>query len=190
MPGSHNDINILDQTHLLDEISQGLSPKVNFVLNNKLYDAGYYLTDGIYPPWSIFMDTVSNPISPKEKLYSKLQEGKRKEVERGFGVLQARFRILALPCKLWNKDAMAVIIQACVILHNMIIEDEFEYKDLNQDYLFENGDGTRFKVDNLIHDEECISFSKILKNRVKMKDREKHFEMKNDLIEHLYNKFT
>ena len=67
-----------------------------------------------------------------------VQEAQHKEVERAFGVLQARWRILALSCKLWSVGAMNHVIIACIILHNMIIEDdEWETKDTNE-YLFDN----------------------------------------------------
>jgi hypothetical protein len=45
-------------------------------------------------------------------------------VEWAFEVLQSKFVIIAKPSKLWNTDTIKVIIQACIILHNMIIEDE------------------------------------------------------------------
>ncbi|CAH1443433.1 unnamed protein product [Lactuca virosa] len=46
------------------------------------------------------------------------------EVERAFGVLQARFACLRHPCLLWDKDMMGKIMIACIIIHNMIVEDE------------------------------------------------------------------
>jgi hypothetical protein len=39
-------------------------------------------------------------------------------------VLQGRFRIIANPSKLWNTTIMADIMYACIIMHNMIVEDE------------------------------------------------------------------
>ena len=186
IPGSQNDINILDQSNMFDQLAQGLAPQVKFVLNNKVYDTGYYLTDAIYPPWAILMQTISNPEGRKQQLFAKLQEAKRKEVERGFGVLQARFRILSVPCKLWNKDAMSCVMQACVIMHNMIVDDEYNKEEMTQDYLFENGDGTKFIVDKLIRSENDVSFSKILANRARLKDSKRHDELKQDLIEHLW----
>ena len=34
------------------------------------------------------MQTIPEPLGRKQKLYAKLQEGQRKDVERAFGVLQ------------------------------------------------------------------------------------------------------
>ncbi|KAK9928349.1 hypothetical protein M0R45_025490 [Rubus argutus] len=48
MSGSHNDISVLDCSHLFDELATGRGPTVNYVLNDKPHTLGYYLTDGIY----------------------------------------------------------------------------------------------------------------------------------------------
>lgn len=44
---------------------------------------------------SVFVKTLSAPINPKQKLQA--QEAMRVDVERYFGVLQARFRIVYIP---------------------------------------------------------------------------------------------
>jgi hypothetical protein len=69
----------------------GTAPKVHFTVNNKNYDMGYYLTDGIYPDWALFMKTISEPITIKQEHSAEQQEARRKDVERGFGVLQVCF---------------------------------------------------------------------------------------------------
>ncbi|XP_026459243.1 acidic leucine-rich nuclear phosphoprotein 32 family member B-like [Papaver somniferum] len=49
---------------------------------------------------------------------------KRKDVERAFGVLQGKFRIVGSPCKYWKQSDLNLIMKCCLILHNMIIEHE------------------------------------------------------------------
>ena len=39
-------------------------------------------------------------------------------------MLQARFAIIRGPARLWRTKALDYIMKACIILHNMIIEDE------------------------------------------------------------------
>ncbi|KDO66795.1 hypothetical protein CISIN_1g040834mg [Citrus sinensis] len=52
----------------------------------------------------------------------------RKDVERAFEVLQSRFAIVAGPSRFWNKHVLHDIMTACIIMHNIIIEDE---RDVN-----------------------------------------------------------
>lgn len=85
---------------------------------------GYYLADGIYPRWATFVKTISQPLGNKRKYFAKGQEATRKDVERAFGVLEARFAIIRGPARFWDKETLREIMTACVIMHNMIIEDE------------------------------------------------------------------
>jgi hypothetical protein len=45
-------------------------------------------------------------------------------MERAFGVLQKRWAIIRHLARLWEREEVANIMYACVILHNMIIEDD------------------------------------------------------------------
>ena len=69
-------------------------------------------------------------------VFAKQQEGARKDVERAFGVLQSRFTIIRRPARLWKRKGVGRVMLACVILHNMIVEDEKEeatiHVDLNE----------------------------------------------------------
>jgi HD superfamily phosphohydrolase YqeK len=118
--GSQNDINVLNKSPLFIEAIRGEAPTVN----GNQYDMGYYLADKIYPEWAAFVKTVNAPQSAEDKLFSQRQESVRKDVEKAFGVLQARFDIVRRPARLWKQADVINIMQACVILHNMIVEDE------------------------------------------------------------------
>ena len=124
LPGSHNDINVLHRSHLFARLADGQAPKVDFTINGHSYNMGYYLTDGIYPQWATFVKTIQSPLGNKRKYFAKAQEAVRKDVERTFGVLQSRFAIVRGPAHFWDKDTLRKIMTACVIMHNMIIEDE------------------------------------------------------------------
>ena len=60
----------------------------------------------------------------------------RKDVEHTFGVLQSQFTIVHWPAQLWKRKSVGMGMLACVILHNMIVEDEKEdatiHIDLNE----------------------------------------------------------
>jgi hypothetical protein len=122
--GSNNDINVLDQSPLFTQVLQGRAPAIEFAVNRTTYNMGYYLTDGIYPEWAAFVKTISRPKLAKHIKYAALQESARKDVERAFGVLQKRWAIIRHPARLWEREELADIMYACVILHNMIVEDE------------------------------------------------------------------
>lgn len=51
-----------------------------------------------------------------------MQEAIRKDVERAFGVLVARFHILAHPSRLWYRRDIENFMKACIIMHNMVVE--------------------------------------------------------------------
>jgi len=95
---------------------------------------GYYLSDGIYPRWATFVKTISLPQGPKARLFAERQESVRKDVERAFGVPQARFAIIRDPARNMVKGYLGMIMKACVILYNMIVEDERDSYDLTFDY--------------------------------------------------------
>ena len=92
--------------------------------NGQEYNRYYLLADGIYPPWSCFLQSIRQPDDEKRKHFASRQEACRKDVERCFRVLQARFSIIHNLCRQWSMDTIADIVFACCILHNMILEDE------------------------------------------------------------------
>ena len=71
MPGSNNDINVLDQSPLLKDLMHGQAPEITFTVNGKQYKMGYYLADGIYPDWKIFIKTILEPQVAKHHLFAK-----------------------------------------------------------------------------------------------------------------------
>ncbi|XP_050278347.1 uncharacterized protein LOC126719884 [Quercus robur] len=111
------------------ELEQGRAPAVNYSINGHEYTMGYYLADDIYSKWSTFVKTIPSPRGHKHKLFAKAQEANRKDVKRAFGVLQARFAIVRGPARFFHSETLQDIMKACVILHNMIVEDE---RDVNE----------------------------------------------------------
>jgi hypothetical protein len=90
MPGSCNDINVLQRSPVFSPYLRNHCSEVHFTVNGNSYDMGYFLADGIYPEWPAFVKTVRNPVDHKKLHFARAQESTRKDIERAFGVLLAR----------------------------------------------------------------------------------------------------
>uniref|UniRef100_A0A0D3C1T8 DDE Tnp4 domain-containing protein n=1 Tax=Brassica oleracea var. oleracea TaxID=109376 RepID=A0A0D3C1T8_BRAOL len=113
-PCTLNYINVLDRSPVFDEIINGQAPQVTFFVNGSEYHLAYYLTDGIYPKWATFIQSIPIPQGPKARLFAQHQEAVRKDVERAFGVLQARFAIVKNPALFWDKVKIRKIMRAYI----------------------------------------------------------------------------
>jgi hypothetical protein len=138
MPGSPNDINVLQRSPIFARLAEGKGPQINYNINGHDYSMGYYLADGIYPSWATFVKTIPEPQGNKRKYFAKAQEACRKDVERAFGVLQSRFAIVRGPARLWDEDTLHNIMMACIIMHNMIVEDERDEHEGQYEYHFDD----------------------------------------------------
>ena len=180
MAGSHNDINVLQRSPVFARLAEGHSPPVNFEINDHQYNKGYYLADGIYPQWSTFVKTISNPQGEKRKRFAQMQESARKDVERAFGVLQSRWGIVRNPALSWDERKLWEVMTACVIMHNMIVEDERDESIFDQgfDYQGEN-------IEPLHQDP--ATFEQFVQFHREMRDWHTHLNLQNDLVEHVWD---
>ena len=76
------------------------------------------------PQWTIIVKKIPNPVGEKRKRFAQEQESARKDVEHAFGVLQSRWGIVRYPANTWSTQKLWEVMTACVIMHNMIVEDE------------------------------------------------------------------
>ncbi|GJU40958.1 ALP1-like protein [Tanacetum coccineum] len=99
--GMNNDVKVLRQSPIFNDLKSGRAPDVPFVANNVLYKRGYYLTDGIYPQWSVLIKSIKNPGTHDHKriLYKTKHEATRKDVERAFGVLKQKWKLIKYPAR-------------------------------------------------------------------------------------------
>ncbi|XP_037450902.1 uncharacterized protein LOC119321224 [Triticum dicoccoides] len=187
VPGSNNDINVLNQSPLFTETLQGNAPRVDYYVNGQQYKKGYYLADGIYPEWAVFVKTIRLPQTEKDKLFAKKQEGARKYVERAFGVLQQRFKIVAEPSRLWDQIDICNIMKACVIMHNMILEDE---KGVELPFNLNEALGSSTALLPTAISGATPLFADVIRRDVEIHDRSMHNRLKHDLVEHIWKKFS
>ncbi|CAL2259560.1 unnamed protein product [Prunus armeniaca] len=96
---SQNDLNVLGQSLVFNDVLRGEGPTITYQINNSVYQNEYYLAD----------------------------EGYIKDVERCFGILQARWAIIKGAARLFDEEVLRSIMMTCIILHNMIVEDEYDY---------------------------------------------------------------
>ncbi|XP_057812312.1 uncharacterized protein LOC131026456 [Salvia miltiorrhiza] len=162
----------------------GITPPTHYVIQGKEYNVGYYLADGIYPKWSTLVQTFHEPRSVKKKFFAMRQESCRKDVERAFGVLQSRFVIVANPARYWQKKHLDNIMKACIIMHNMIVEDE---RDLSAPI--------EIAREVPIPDVETMPnetnhFQDFLGRYKKIKDRVSHFALRDALVDHIWDEFS
>nr|XP_043624125.1 uncharacterized protein LOC122595753 [Erigeron canadensis] len=65
-----------------------------------------------------------HPVDPKEVKFKRVQEAARKDVERAFGVLKGKWKILERPIRIMDKEKIGKVVETCCVLHNMIIKDD------------------------------------------------------------------
>ncbi|KAK1650361.1 hypothetical protein QYE76_068166 [Lolium multiflorum] len=178
--GSNNDLNVLNQSPLFTDVLRGEAPVVNFTVNGHEYNYGYYLADGIYPSWPVFMKGVTLPQSEKQRMFTAAQSAWRKDVECAFGVLKARFNILAVPGRSFSRRTLGLIMRACVILHNMIIHDE---RGTNLEHNYETVESN---VGPAIHHHAPPSLAARIQMDNEMRDSPVYTQLQQDLIEHVW----
>jgi hypothetical protein len=120
----------------------------------------------------------------KINVFHFVKKSVRKDVECAFGVLQSRFNIVRRPARLWKRKDVVNIMQACVILHNMIVEDEKEMAIIPLD-LNENP-GASMSLPPEVSNQVNSCFADVLQRNAEIRNHSKHIELKNDLVEHIW----
>ena len=86
-PGSLNDLNILKKLTIVGSILNGmmelrLPQELHYSINGTVQDYLYFLVNGIYAKWPIFVSTVANAIpGSKDMMFASHQEVVRKDIE-------------------------------------------------------------------------------------------------------------
>jgi hypothetical protein len=132
--------------------------------------------------------SIREPQIDKHKLFAQKQEGERKEVECAFGILQSRFGILRRPARLYEQGDLESIMLACIILHNMIIEDE---RDIEEDQLDLNEEANTYSVQGGTISSSRVNpeMEEVLNRNKELRDCSAHKQLQEDLIEHIWQKF-
>ena len=59
--GLNNDINVLEWSHIFNDLAEGRAVAVHYSINSHDYIMRYYLADGIYTKWATFVKKISFP---------------------------------------------------------------------------------------------------------------------------------
>lgn len=110
---------------------------------------------------------------------------KRKDAERAFGVLQARFAIVHASARFWKGKTFKCIMKACVILHIMIIEDERELDRVEYDY--DTTDKSPPLATATVSHGRTTELCEFFQKHQRIRDKETHTQLQVDLVEHLGN---
>jgi Plant transposon protein len=139
-PGTHNNINILDQSPLWKSMLDGSFHRdvdFHFRINGQHFVNLFLLANGIYPSSGRFCKTSAQPIGEEKKKYAVWQEAARKDIERAFGVLQRTFQIMKKPIKQWFVKDICDMMYTCLILHNWMVTDRVSQNEEENEDLYE-----------------------------------------------------
>ncbi|GJY44428.1 ALP1-like protein isoform X1 [Tanacetum coccineum] len=177
--GANNDLTVLNNSPLFDDLLDGIDPVAPFECNGVTFEKGYYLADDIYPQWASFVKSFTVASSEKNVLYKRKQEGARKDIERAFGVLQGRWRIISQPARAWTINKLRRVMHTCIILHNMILEDQkYALTEFDEEsYICPQPNILRTWV------ERCDIRRKKDKE---LRDKNTHAKLQRNIIEHLW----
>jgi hypothetical protein len=153
---------------------------VNFTVNGHECNRGYYLADGIYPSCPVFMKGITLPQCEKLQVFTNAQATWRKNVECSFGLLKSRFNIIAVSGRSYSQRTLGLIMRACVILHNMIIDDE---RDTDLDEIYKT---VASNVGPPIHNDAPPTLAARIQMDTEMRDSPMYAQLQQDLVEHVW----
>ena len=104
-------------------------------------------------------------------------------MECAFGILQARFLIVRRLVRFWDEATLNNIMKACIILHNMIIENERDPNGVQQD---DDYDQVLENIPTPVSREFTIEIQNFIQSHIRIRDRETHSQLQTDLVVHLW----
>ena len=118
-----NDLNVLDRSSIVGAmLSAELDISIDdYEISGNMRDWMYFLVNGIYPEWAIFVNTFTNKDTPKKRKFATEQEKVRKDIECAFGILIQQFQVLRRPIRKWYLEDIKDLLYCCIIIHNMVV---------------------------------------------------------------------
>ena len=101
--------------------------------------------------------------------------------------MQSRFAILRNTAHVWHTRTLGEIMYDCIILHNMIVEDERDSYEGRHDFNYEQGTSP---IPLIGYGQGPIrGFDMVLDIGVAIRNKEMHHRLKNDLTELIWENF-
>jgi hypothetical protein len=191
-----NDLIVLEKSSIVGAMIEGkLSLRIDpHEINGTVRDWMYFLIDGIYPNWAIFVKTFSCPTEVKKKKFAVRQEKIRMDIENAFGIAVSSFHALEHPICQWCIEDMHDLVHCCCILHNVIVVhrcgDVGDSEATEEDNDDQKGGFALFGRDQVAAAEAHTDGVDLFAARMsafdmRMQSQTEHFCLRNDLVEHI-----
>ncbi|XP_071695528.1 uncharacterized protein [Rutidosis leptorrhynchoides] len=145
-----------------------------------IWHAFFGMADCIYPDWATLVKGYAAQTDDPRIKFTRFQASARKDVERAFGVLQGRFHILRLAVRTMSVNKMRRVMDCCIILYNVILEDQgYALSDSKEDFTTELMENRPERIPNRGWDQDIIIRE--------IRDRMVHDQLTDDLVEHIWN---
>ncbi len=170
-PGTLNDINIWERSTLLESMLNGQHDDIDheFVLDGEVFTKLFYLVDGIYPSLTRFLGPENDLATELDGSYKIDQEGSRKDVERGYGVLKLKFLALSHPITLHHRDDIYYMVLATILLHNMMVKERIDDEEVEDGSFYDttmdaNSNEEDEQVTEEVSDRDDVEYSRYDQN--------------------------
>ncbi|XP_059633746.1 uncharacterized protein LOC132276364 [Cornus florida] len=131
------------------------------------------------------IDYYPAPNHFKRKIICSATRGSKKRCEQDFGVLQIKWAITQGPVRYWEKDDLRLVMKTCIILHNMIIEDERHANVRRWTPPLED----TILIPTLNRCPSVLA-AHISSRQLQIRNRETNTRLRNDLMENLWNHYA
>ena len=109
-------------------------------------------------------------------------------MEHAFWVLQSRFSIVHHPACLWKGKSVGRIMLDCVILHNMIVEDEKELVRVPLDLNGNPNASIALPPEVGTSTAPKSVFADVSRRNSAIRARSTHVKLREDLVEHIWQR--
>ncbi|XP_047965352.1 uncharacterized protein LOC125209814 [Salvia hispanica] len=117
--------------------------------------------------------------------WPRVSEAARKDVERGFSVLQARWGIVKGSARSWYMHHIVNVMYACIILHNMIIHDEGR---ATSDWSDDKATSSASHATPPVVQGLPYGVNERLQAQKSMRNQQAHLQLMNDMIEEVWTR--